>query len=77
MNKIFIYIIKFYRYFISPLMMRSCRFEPSCSQYALEAYQTYGIFTATSLTFKRIFRCHPWGGCGFDPLPKLDSKTKH
>ena len=47
----------------------SCRFQPSCSQYAIEAIDKYGPIKGGWLAFKRIMRCHPWGGCGHDPVP--------
>jgi len=61
--------IKFYQRAISPLLPPSCRFTPTCSQYAVEAITKYGIFKGTWLAIKRLLRCHPWGGCGYDPVP--------
>ena len=61
--------IKAYQILISPLLGPSCRFTPTCSQYAVEAIQKYGPFKGSWLAFKRIFRCHPWGVCGHDPVP--------
>lgn len=61
--------IKFYRSYISPLTPPSCRFTPTCSQYALEAIQKHGPFKGLYLAVKRILRCHPWGGSGYDPVP--------
>ena len=62
-----------YRYTLSPLLPRSCRFEPSCSAYALEALDTHGALKGLWLTVKRLLRCHPikWlgGSSGFDPVP--------
>ena len=54
---------------ISPLLGPSCRFTPTCSQYAVEAIQKYGPIKGSWLAVKRIIRCHPWGGCGHDPVP--------
>jgi len=68
-NYLFLGLIKFYQYSISPLLMPSCRFEPSCSQYGIEALKKYGPFKGMYLTIKRISRCHPWGGHGHDPVP--------
>ena len=65
----FIGLIKLYQLIISPWLGPSCRFTPTCSQYGLEAFKKYGIFKAYWLTAKRISRCHPWGGHGYDPLP--------
>lgn len=61
--------IYFYRYCISPLFPASCRFTPTCSQYALEALRKHGPLKGLWLTVKRIARCNPWGGCGYDPVP--------
>jgi len=66
---LFIGIVKFYRYCISPLTPASCRYTPTCSQYALEALQKHGAFKGGWLALKRILRCHPWGGHGYDPVP--------
>ena len=61
--------VYFYRYCISPLTPPSCRFTPTCSQYALEALKKHGPVKGLALAVNRIFRCHPWGGCGYDPVP--------
>ena len=66
----FILLIKFYQLCISPLKPPTCRFTPTCSQYALEAFRKYGPFKGFWLSLKRILRCHPWGGSGYDPVPK-------
>ena len=66
---IFIVPIKIYQILISPLLGPSCRFTPTCSQYTIEAIQKYGPFKGGWLGFRRIIRCHPWGGCGHDPVP--------
>ncbi|MBO4465887.1 MAG: membrane protein insertion efficiency factor YidD [Bacteroidales bacterium] len=66
----FILLIKFYQVCISPLKGGpTCRFTPTCSQYALEAFRKYGPFKGFWLSLKRILRCHPWGGSGYDPVP--------
>ncbi len=62
--------IKAYRYLISPLLPPSCRFYPSCSEYAQEALKKHGIFFGSWLTIKRLSRCHPWGKSGIDPVPE-------
>ncbi len=59
----------FYRGCISPMLPQSCRFTPTCSQYALEALRRHGAVKGLWLTVKRIMRCHPWGGSGYDPVP--------
>ncbi|MDR0536984.1 MAG: membrane protein insertion efficiency factor YidD [Tannerellaceae bacterium] len=62
-------LIYFYRYCISPLIPPSCRFTPTCSEYAIQAIKKHGPRKGTCLTLKRILRCNPWGSCGFDPVP--------
>lgn len=64
-----ILLIKAYQWCIRPLMGQHCRFEPSCSHYALEAVQKHGICYGFLLTTKRVCRCHPWNKGGFDPVP--------
>ena len=61
--------VRFYRYAISPLFPPSCRYQPTCSAYALEALQLHGPIKGLWLAIKRIGRCHPWGGHGYDPVP--------
>ena len=65
----FVMMIRFYQLCISPLKPASCRFTPTCSQYALEAFKKYGPVKGFYLSIKRILRCHPWGGSGYDPVP--------
>lgn len=62
-------LVRFYQVCISPLKPASCRFTPTCSQYALEALRKYGPFKGSWLALRRILRCHPWGGSGYDPVP--------
>ena len=64
-----ILLMRFYQKFISPYKPSCCRFTPTCSQYALEALRKYGPLKGSWLAFKRIIRCHPWGGSGYDPVP--------
>ena len=61
--------IYFYRKVISPMTPPSCRFTPTCSQYAVEALKKHGPGKGLWLTLKRISKCHPWGGSGYDPAP--------
>ncbi|MBO4370149.1 MAG: membrane protein insertion efficiency factor YidD [Paludibacteraceae bacterium] len=69
LGKIVLLPVHFYRYFISPLTPPSCRYTPTCSQYMVEAVTKYGPFKGTWLGIKRLLRCHPWGGSGYDPVP--------
>lgn len=64
-----IVLVRFYQICISPLNPPSCRFTPTCSQYALEALRKYGPLKGTWLAARRLLRCHPWGGSGYDPVP--------
>ena len=68
-NLIFIIPIKLYQILLSPLLGQSCRYHPTCSQYAVEAIEKYGPVKGIWLGIKRIARCHPWGGSGHDPVP--------
>jgi putative membrane protein insertion efficiency factor len=70
MRILFIAVLKFYKYFISPLLGNNCRFYPSCSNYALEALQVYGVVIGSYLTLKRLLRCHPFHEGGIDPVPE-------
>ena len=65
----FIAAIRLYQAVLGPLMGGHCRFEPTCSQYALDAYRLHGPIRGTWLTARRILRCHPLGGSGYDPVP--------
>ena len=62
-------LIRIYQSTIGPALPRSCRFEPSCSQYAYIAVERYGVFKGSWLAAKRLARCQPWGGSGYDPVP--------
>lgn len=65
-------LIRGYQLFISPVMPGTCRFDPTCSQYALEAVARFGAVKGGWLALRRIGRCHPWGGWGYDPVPDAD-----
>jgi putative membrane protein insertion efficiency factor len=65
----FIGLIKLYQLIISPMLGPKCRFTPTCSTYALQAIEKYGPFKGLWLALKRISRCHPFGGSGYDPIP--------
>jgi putative membrane protein insertion efficiency factor len=64
-----IWLVRFYRYAISPWLGSNCRFEPTCSNYAIEALQVHGVLKGSWLAARRIGRCNPWGGSGYDPVP--------
>ncbi|MCL4542752.1 MAG: membrane protein insertion efficiency factor YidD [Deltaproteobacteria bacterium] len=70
LNKIFIGIINFYRRIISPLLPQSCRFYPTCSEYALECFKSFNFFKALYLSFYRVLRCNPLSKGGYDPVPR-------
>jgi len=78
---ILIFAICAYRWTISPAQAflfgpaAGCRFTPTCSQYALVAIHARGALTGSALAAKRICRCHPWGGCGHDPVPKAETRA--
>jgi putative membrane protein insertion efficiency factor len=62
--------IRAYQLFVSPLMAPSCRYVPSCSRYAMDAIDGHGAVRGTWLALRRLLRCHPWGGMGYDPVPE-------
>ena len=65
----FLFLIKVYQTFISPIMPATCRYQPTCSHYSKEALKKHGLFKGSWLAVKRIFSCHPFGGSGYDPVP--------
>lgn len=69
-SQILITPIRFYQRCISPLTPPACRFTPTCSQYMLEAIMKHGALKGLYLGTRRILRCHPWGGSGYDPVPE-------
>jgi putative membrane protein insertion efficiency factor len=78
MKKVLRFLLRFYQLAISPMMAPSCRFHPSCSNYALEALQVHGAAKGSLLALKRVCRCHPWNDGGVDPVPpagKSNSST--
>ena len=62
-------LVRFYQLFLSPLLGKNCRYEPTCSQYSIEALKTHGVIKGVYLSIKRILSCNPWGGHGYDPVP--------
>lgn len=66
------FLINVYKYALSPFFADSCRFEPCCSQYALDALNNHGFLKGLWLTINRLLRCHPWGDCGYDPVPNQE-----
>lgn len=71
-----LWLIKIYRSWISPLFPPSCRFQPTCSQYALEAVEKFGVWRGSWLAIKRISRCHPLHPGGYDPVPASDRQKQ-
>ncbi|MDV7339758.1 membrane protein insertion efficiency factor YidD [Terasakiella sp. A23] len=63
-------LVRVYQYGISPILPGTCRYTPSCSAYALQAIDRFGAFKGCKLALGRIFRCHPWGRSGYDPVPE-------
>ncbi|MBR2923148.1 MAG: membrane protein insertion efficiency factor YidD [Alphaproteobacteria bacterium] len=74
LKKLMILLIRIYQKFISPLLPNVCRYTPSCSQYCIEALEVHGVLKGSLLGLKRILRCHPWGGSGYDPVPPKQNK---
>ncbi len=66
----FILLVRFYQTAISPYTPAACRYSPTCSHYTIEAFEKHGLFSGGWLALKRICRCHPWGGSGYDPVPE-------
>lgn len=65
-------LVRLYQLTLSPWLGQRCRFEPTCSQYALTALRRFGALRGTALTVRRLARCHPWGSSGYDPVPERD-----
>ena len=78
MSRVMIWLIRLYQKYISPLTGRHCRYYPTCSEYAVEAISLYGPLKGGWMAFRRILRCNPFGGFGFDPVPtKEEEKDNH
>lgn len=76
LGRILIGVVRFYQAAISPLSPASCRYTPTCSSYAIEAITRHGSVKGSWLALRRICRCHPWGGVGYDPVPEAPSRSK-
>lgn len=74
---VLVLLVRGYQLFISPLLGPRCRFYPTCSQYAIQALRTHGLFKGTWLAARRIVRCHPWHPGGHDPVPALGDQDSH
>ncbi len=70
----FVFLIKIYQFLISPIIGKNCRFNPTCSNYALEALKKHGLVLGMYYSIIRISKCHPWGGSGNDPVPSKKLK---
>jgi len=68
--------IRIYQLVLSPLLGKNCRYTPTCSHYSIEAIQEWGIFRGSWMAIRRIVSCNPWGGFGYDPVPKNLKKVK-
>ncbi len=75
MRKLLILPIRFYQLLISPLLGNNCRYTPSCSEYSIQAIERFGVLRGSWLAIRRLGSCHPWGGCGHDPVP--DKHARH
>ena len=69
-SSFFIFLVRIYQQGISPLLGFNCRFTPTCSEYSIQAIKTYGPWVGSFKSIKRILRCNPWGGSGYDPVKK-------
>ncbi|KPQ05953.1 MAG: membrane protein insertion efficiency factor YidD [Rhodobacteraceae bacterium HLUCCA12] len=69
--------VRVYRLVLSPWVGHGCRYQPTCSAYSLEAFERHGAVKGLYLTVRRILRCHPWGGHGYDPVPGADPAHNH
>lgn len=70
-------LLRFYKQAISPYLPHACRYRPTCSEYMMKAIETHGILKGIHLGVKRLLRCHPWGGSGYDPVPPQKKSFQH
>ena len=68
--------VRAYQLFVSPLLLPSCRFAPTCSEYAVEAIERHGALCGVALAGRRLARCHPWGASGYDPVPDVGVRDR-
>ncbi len=76
LSRPFIFLIRLYQKFLSPLKPPSCRFKPTCSVYAIEALKEWGVIVGLALAFWRILRCNPFSKGGYDPVPHRKRKSR-
>jgi len=76
LKKLVILPIRAYQVLLSPLLGPTCRYQPTCSHYMVQAIDEWGVIRGVWLGIRRIFRCHPWGGHGYDPVPRNPRKEK-
>lgn len=73
LTKLIVILLKAYKLLVSPFLTGGCRFQPTCSEYAKDAFQKRGFFIGLTLTFKRVIKCNPWGASGYDPVPNKEN----
>ena len=73
----FVAFVRVYQWMISPYLPSTCRYYPTCSNYAVEAFEKHGVRKGGVLVVKRVCSCHPWGGSGYDPVPETADKNKN
>jgi uncharacterized protein len=66
------FVLRMYKRFVSPMLLHSCRFVPTCSEYAMEAVEGHGVLRGTLLAIARLLRCHPFARAGYDPVPQVE-----